>query len=40
MAERRFLKTIGTTLAAVALVWVLAAFGLGVLLSRRSWPAL
>ncbi|MEE0785655.1 MAG: hypothetical protein U0M10_06870, partial [Oscillospiraceae bacterium] len=32
MAERRFLKTIGTILAAVALVWVLAAFGLGVLL--------
>lgn len=32
MVERRFLKTLGTILAAVALVWVLAAFGLGVLL--------
>lgn len=32
MVERRFLKTLGTILAAIALVWVLAAFGLGVLL--------
>lgn len=32
MAERRFLKTVGIMLAVAAAVWILAAFGLGILL--------